>query len=86
MTLFPCLFEFTAQSANGTAILVFGMYVEIVRKWCFENFCTSGYCLVTKKVPGDLINQLAVLRLSSALNIHFLENDKREQWTDFTVT
>ena len=40
--LFPGLFEITAQSAHGTKILVFGMYVEIVRKWVLLDFLHFG--------------------------------------------
>ena len=48
--LFPGLFEIIAQSAHGTAILVFGMYVEVFRK--------RGLWLVTTKVLNELISQI----------------------------
>ena len=31
--LLPVLCEIDAQSADGTAILLLGMYVDVVRKW-----------------------------------------------------
>ena len=56
---FPGLFEIIAQSADGTAILIYGMYVDVGRKsgnGCLGTFCTLGYCLILKKVPNELVS------------------------------
>ena len=47
--LLPVLSEIDAQSADGTAILFLGMYVDVVRKWVLWDFLHFGVLSYTEK-------------------------------------
>ena len=65
--LFQSLFKIIAQSAHGTANLLFWMYVDVVRQWLLLDFLHFGVLSSTEKgTKWAYQPNLAVLGLSSA--------------------
>ena len=54
--LFPGLILIVAKSADETAILLLGLYVDVVRKCVLCYFMHVGILSHTEKVPNELIS------------------------------